>query len=277
MQTDKKISILGCGWLGLPLAKMLLQKAYSVKGSTTSPDKLNILSSAGITPYLIHLNGESTNKLADFLQTDLLIICFPPKIRAGKGEEYVQQIKFLVDSIRIAPLKNILFVSSTSVYPDTNSTFTELNSPADSPTAHYLVQAEEALQQIGIPTTILRFSGLVGYDRHPGRFFAGKNNLPNPLGPVNLIHLDDCLQIIDAIIGQEKWNEVYNACADYHPQRQEFYTAATKALGLPLPHFAHPKPDDTNKIISNEKLKKDLNYRFIYPDPMFFKEVIFST
>jgi len=277
MQTDIKISILGCGWLGLPLAKMLLQKGYWVKGSTTSPAKLDILFSAGIQPYLIHLAGEPINNLADFLQTDLLIISFPPKIRAGKGEEYVQQINFLVESIQEASLKNILFISSTSVYPDTNSTVTELTTPADSLTAQYLVQAEKALQRTGIPTTILRFSGLIGYDRHPGRFFSGKENLPNPLGPVNLIHLDDCLQIINIIIEQQKWDEVYNACADNHPQRQEFYTAATAALGLPLPHFADPNPNDTFKIINSEKLKKELYYRFIYPDPMFFKEVLLNT
>jgi len=277
MQTDKKISILGCGWLGLPLAKMLLQKGYLVKGSTTSPSKLDILSSAGIQPYLIHLAGEPTNKLADFLQTDLLIISFPPKIRAGKGEDYVQQINFLVESIQEASLKNILFISSTSIYPDTNSTVTELTIPAASLTAQYLVQAEKALQRTSIPTTILRFSGLIGYDRHPGRFFAGKENLPNPLGPVNLIHLDDCLQIINVIIEQQKWDEVYNACADTHPQRQEFYTAATAALGLPPPHFADPNLNDTFKIINSEKLKKELYYRFIYPDPMFFKEVLLNT
>ena len=29
-----QISILGCGWLGLPLAKALLKNGFSVKGST---------------------------------------------------------------------------------------------------------------------------------------------------------------------------------------------------------------------------------------------------
>jgi 3-hydroxyisobutyrate dehydrogenase-like beta-hydroxyacid dehydrogenase len=33
---NKSISILGCGWLGVPLAKHLIQKGFSVKGSVTS-------------------------------------------------------------------------------------------------------------------------------------------------------------------------------------------------------------------------------------------------
>lgn len=50
-----KISILGCGWLGFPLAKALLLKGFSVKGSTTSSEKLATLEKAGITPFLITL------------------------------------------------------------------------------------------------------------------------------------------------------------------------------------------------------------------------------
>ena len=46
----KKIAILGCGWLGLPLAKSLLSKGYKVKGSTTSESKLEILENAGVLP-----------------------------------------------------------------------------------------------------------------------------------------------------------------------------------------------------------------------------------
>ena len=51
----KKISILGCGWLGLPLAKSLIEKGFSIKGSTTSEEKLQVLQNAGIQPFLISI------------------------------------------------------------------------------------------------------------------------------------------------------------------------------------------------------------------------------
>mgnify|MGYP003615968040 CR=1 FL=1 len=38
-----KISILGCGWLGFPLAQKLIETGYEVKGSTTSESKLEAL------------------------------------------------------------------------------------------------------------------------------------------------------------------------------------------------------------------------------------------
>ena len=53
----KQISILGCGWLGLPLAKSLLEKGFSINGSTTSFEKISILDKAGITPFIVSLSA----------------------------------------------------------------------------------------------------------------------------------------------------------------------------------------------------------------------------
>jgi hypothetical protein len=74
------------------------------------------------------------------------------------------------------------------------------------------------------------------------------------------------VQLLAEILRQNKWGEIYNAAADGHPSRQEFYTAAAQAIGLTPPQFAAPIPFDTFKIISNEKIKKDLQYQFIYTD-----------
>ena len=52
----KNIGILGCGWLGLPLAKKLIEKGYSVNGTTTSSNKLKVLQNAGINPFTVRLS-----------------------------------------------------------------------------------------------------------------------------------------------------------------------------------------------------------------------------
>ena len=57
-----QISILGCGWLGLPLAKSLIAKRRSVNGSTTSENKLQILKDADINPFLVTLESESISE-----------------------------------------------------------------------------------------------------------------------------------------------------------------------------------------------------------------------
>ena len=57
-----QISILGCGWLGFPLAKRFIEEGYSVNGSTTSESKLSVLENAGINPFLVVLESESISE-----------------------------------------------------------------------------------------------------------------------------------------------------------------------------------------------------------------------
>jgi len=47
----KNVSILGCGWLGKPMAVSLMNDGFLVKGSTTSEIKIQELESLGIESY----------------------------------------------------------------------------------------------------------------------------------------------------------------------------------------------------------------------------------
>ena len=95
-----KISILGCGWLGLPLAKALVSRGFSVKGSTTSEEKLAVLENAGIEPFLIALSeNKTTGNLTDFLENSkILIIDVPPKLRSSETESFVSKIRNIIPS-----------------------------------------------------------------------------------------------------------------------------------------------------------------------------------
>ncbi|MBB6610388.1 SDR family oxidoreductase [Pontibacter sp. Tf4] len=274
MHEKADISIIGCGWLGLPLAETLVNFGKRVKGSTTSPAKLDLLAQKGITPYLINLQEETTDEaaLADLLETDVLVINIPPRLRADGGESYLNQLQRLRKAMLDSPVKKVLFASSTSVYNDLNQIVTEQDSQFTKPTdpGYSLLQAEQLFQEREEwLTTIVRFAGLADDDRSPGRFLAGKTDVPNGDGPVNLIHRTDCIMILKRIIEQEKWGEVYNACSDMHPMRRDFYPAAALALGLQPPVFKEME-ETRFKIISNQKLKDDLPYVFQYPDPMGF-------
>lgn len=274
MDTKETISIMGCGWLGLPLAEQLLQHGYTVKGSTTTPDKIESLLLKGITPYLLDLSTDSLDEsaLMDFLDAQILVLNIPPHLRSDGGESYMQQMRLLLKKLLKSSVSRVLFVSSTSVYQDLNRVVTEedIVFTEEQQPDHMLLQAERLFQEReDWMTTIVRFAGLVGGNRQPGRFLAGKSGVPNGDGPVNLIHLDDCLAILGRIIEQDKWGQVYNACADNHPLRREFYTAAATSLGLVPPSFADMS-ETAFKLINSQKLKDDLAYQFIHPDPMTF-------
>lgn len=264
-EIKNQISILGCGWLGLPLASELIRGGFSVKGSTTSEEKLAVLHNANIQPFLISLSeDEISGEVQDFLEdSTILIIDIPPKLRGENKENFVSKIKNLIPFIEKSTVEKVLFISSTSVYADDNSVVTEQSiAQPDTEGGKQLLKAEKILQNtIIFKTTILRFGGLIGEDRHPIKFIAGKENLENPEGSVNLIHRNDCIGIIKSIIKQDCWNEIFNAVFPYHPTREKYYNQKAIELDLPLPKFTYEKPSK-GKVISSYKVENILQYQF---------------
>lgn len=275
-----QISLLGCGWLGLPLAKTLIEKGFSVKGSTTTAGKLSGLEVLGINSFLINLTPtfpkgegvENGNMLEDFLNgSETLIIDIPPQLRRKSVEpstsllmEFVEKINTLVPYIEKSTVKNVLFVSSTSVYGEGALTITEETmARPNTESGIQLLETERLLQSnTNFKTTILRFGGLIGEDRNPILFLAGKENLENPEATINFIHLEDCIGIIHKIIAVNSWNEIYNGVSPFHPTREKYYTQKATEFALPLPRFDYSKPSIGKLILSN-KVENILGYTFI--------------
>ena len=250
---SREISILGCGWLGFSLAVNLIDKGFIIKGSTTSKSKLSKLRSKGIVPYFIHLSGVDA-KISKFLHSDILIINIPSKNTAD--------FKNFIAMIEVSNIKKVLFISSTSVYLNSNKIVTEESSVKKSDLAEIeiLFKSNAAFE-----TTILRFGGLYGYDRKPGNFIKEGNKIENPEGYINLIHRDDCIQIIEQIIIRNIWGETLNACADSHPVRRDFYKRQWVDLGKKEPMF-NENSTNSYKIINSDKLNTLLGYRFKYSE-----------
>lgn len=251
----KIISILGSGWLGLPLLRHFVMAGNRVNASTTSKSRMANLKSIGATPFLINIDTLN-DSVHDFLKADILIVNIPSKNIIG--------FRQLVQDIVLSGITHIVFVSSTSVYQNINKTINE--SDIDCFSQSPLIEIERLFQNLDkIKTTIVRMGGLIGYNRHPGRFFSQGEAILNPESPVNLIHRDDCIGIIREIIEQDIWGEIFNCCADTHPTKREFYTHAIALIGGVPPKFGESHPN-SGKLISNQKVKQRLNYEFKYPD-----------
>ncbi len=276
----RRISILGCGWLGLPLGRRLAKKGHRVHGSTTTPAKLSALRDAGIAPHLVRLTPTLEAEAAEaeaFFDADVLIVNVPPPRRRNDARAYHRlQIGAVVERLRSAPVRHVLFCSSTGVYPDTGGIVTEADAvpgrvPKSAPlreTGKALLDAEGLLvAEEAFETTVLRLAGLYGPDRAPGRFLAGRTEVSGAEQPVNLVHQDDALGLIEAIIEEDAWSEIFNACADEHPTRRVFYTAAARALGLDPPVFSDEEKGG-GKTVSNQKAKETLGYTYQHPDPL---------
>jgi len=265
----KQISILGCGWLGLPLAKSLIEKGYSVKGSTTSSSKIPILNEAGIEGFQIEVSGDGIfGEMEAFLKNaEILIIDIPPKLRSNLNDSFIKKMEHLLPYILKEKIKNVLFISSTSVYNEEYPVVTEATlAKPDTESGKQLLETEKLFSQHShdFGTTVVRFGGLIGENRHPVHYLAGKQNLENPDAAVNLIHQADCIGIIEKIIELNCWNQTFNAVTPFHPTRKEYYTQKALELGLPLPEFA--PGTSVGKIIEAGMVVSKLDYTFQKPN-----------
>ena len=260
-----QVSILGTGWLGLPLAQALITEGCVIKGSTTTYEKLAVLKESGIDPHLLNLDIFDTDDAANFLRgSKILIINIPPRVQASEVT-YADRLAQLLPFIGQEGVSNVLFVSSTSVYADDNNLVTEFTLPVpDTESGKQVLEAELLFEEAtAFKTTILRFGGLIGAGRHPIKFLSGKENLANPDAPVNLICQEDCIGIILKIIAKESWGEIYNGVSPSHPSREAYYTSKANEMGLPLPTFSHDRPS-IGKTIIGDKIVEVLGYEYIH-------------
>jgi len=276
---DTDVSILGCGWLGRPLARRLVEHDLHVRGSTTTPEKIDALRRDGIEPHHLVLDPDfSGEDPTPFFRSSILVLNVPPPRGTDDVRAYHRR---QIDAVRAAASEGavewILFASSTGVYPNVERTVTEADQPpgapdalpgARRPTGEALLDVEARLMDDDrFATTVVRFGGLYGDGRHPGRFLAGRANVSRPEAPVNLIHQDDCVALLLTLLEQDVRDDVFNACADAHPTRRAIYTRAAEVLGLDPPTFDE-SDTTTGKIVDNQKIKAHTGYQFRHPDPL---------
>jgi len=248
----KRVSVLGCGWLGKPLSISLLDEGYSVKGSTTTEEKLELLEMNNITPYIVNIS--EFEEFDSFLNSDILIISITSKDVDG--------FQNLISQIESSDVQKVIFISSTSVYGRLNKVMTEEDVVLKTP----LTEIEDLFRQNNFfETTIIRFAGLFGDERHPSNWFKNGRKIPQPKGFVNMIHKEDCIEIIHTIIDQNCWGQTFNACSNHHPTRREFYTIAKLSNDFEVPEFEDNDVYEW-KIISSKKLQDVLDYTFIHDD-----------
>jgi len=257
-----QISILGCGWYGLALAKSLVNNGSQVKGSVTSEEKLDHLRNIGICPFLIKLGPVEFIPDPEFFSCDILVISIPPRTRSGEGDAYLLKLETVINSLITFGVKKVIYISSTGVYSERNKIVSELDEPLpDTASGQVLEDAERLFsKQTDFKTTILRFGGLVGPGRHPGRFFAGRSGIPNGRAPVNMIHQSDAVGITETVIAKDLFGYTLNACAPDHPEKGAFYPLMASLGGYPLPQFI----DELQqwKLVDSVYLKPLLNYQF---------------
>ncbi len=253
---SKTVGVLGCGWLGLPLAQALIREGISVRGTTTSPDRLAKLESAGIQAFHLQLTAEEIQgPIATFLEgLDALVLNIPPGLRSNPKARYTPKVIHLLDQLEQSDCKRLIYVSSTSVYGNRQGSVNEETPPEpDSESGRQLLEAEQAvLSRAGLKTLVLRFGGLLARDRHPVRFLSGRSGMKNGGDPVNLIHREDCIRLIRAGLQDPELTGLINGVYPEHPVKAEYYTREAEAAGIPPPIYEDKAETVSPKIVRSK-------------------------
>jgi len=269
----EKYGVIGCGWLGLPMAKKWLDEGKKVIGTTTNKTKVTSLQELGIHSYLVQ-NKVVENDQKWLSELDYVLLNIPPSSLQENYSSFMLEIcSFL------KPGAKVIFISSTSVYGMHNQWAKEDDVlDGNRRNSKFVIKAEQELRKLlNDQLTVIRMAGLIGNGRHPIKFLSGKN-VKGGKEPVNLIHINDCIQIIDRVILTSSWGETFNASSPHHPTKEKYYEFMAKenaapagGQGLPLPHFDHQP--QAYKFIDVDKLRNELSYTFAVEDLFSFSKI----
>jgi nucleoside-diphosphate-sugar epimerase len=236
----KKVLVIGCGWLGLPLALKLKDLGYSVTGTTRNPERQNALQTRDI-PFF------NDAEIPENQHFDAVICTLtPPKNEADRAihQKIATQAKNITQFI---------YTSSISIYPDIEATVSEINEDESSP-----MFALESIYLKELPqAVILRLGGLHGFNRHPARFLSGRKNVAKPMAPINLVSGLEVISAIELVLRKDITSEIYNIVSDDHRTRIEYYSSVCDDLGIPRPEFENTS--EGGKLVDTSKWKQVRN------------------
>lgn len=254
-----RIAIMGCGWLGIELAKKLKSKNHEVRGSVANIENMAKLREAKIIPYNIKLfeKGVQGDIRSFFSGCQVIIIAVPPGLRKNPESNFVKKMRKVIPYVEKAEPQKVIFVSSTGVYQDETG-FPEVTEESGTDNSNdKSIQLHNAellfLNHKNWNISVVRFGGLFGGKRHPVKYLAGKTDLKNPDAPVNLVHREDCIAALEKLIELKKDHSVWNIVYPEHPSRKEYYQKVAKEKGLETPEFQNHE-DQKGKVISSKKL-----------------------
>ena len=245
------LSVIGAGWLGEPVARQYHTRGWSVCATRTHDAGVDALRRTGLDAYKIILTPDTDPATLTHLIRPITLVTVPFRRSLANPWDYLACLKTLGPAL--ASADHSLFTSSTSVY-------TPENQPVDETTVirpvterqSVLLAVEQFFLTLPVPATVIRFGGLYGPGRHKGRFL--QPGAPGGLTPVNMIHLDDCLGIINAVIQHGPHRAIYNAVHPRHLTKSAFYNLALQPTVLP------------HKRVLSDKVQTVLNYVFTH-DP----------
>ncbi|MGB9957722.1 SDR family oxidoreductase [Haloferax prahovense] len=279
-----KVAILGCGYVGLELARTLVADDHDVWGVRRSDDGLAAVKATGAEA--VRADVTDADSLASVPDVDHVVFAASS---GGRGADaartvFVDGLRTAIDhfAARESPPERLVYTSSTGVYGDHGGEFVDESTPLDPTTDKTRVLAEaervarEHAAERGIEGTVTRFAGLYGPDRYRlERYLTG----PVTAGYLNMVHRDDAAGVVAYLLETDRARDDTVLVVDDEPvSKHEFADWLADECGVPRPEKrtkeerlnvgdlseAGRRRILTSKRCSNDYLR-ELGYSFTYP------------
>jgi len=281
--SSTRVAILGCGYVGLELGR-LLAGDHEVVGIRRSDEGLAAVERAGLDP--VRADVTDAGSLGTVPDTDWLVFAASSGGRgaAAARKVYVEGLRTVVDHFggRADPPDRLVYTSSTGVYGDHGGDWVE-EGTAITPTTgktEVLATAERVAREraagAGLDGTVVRLAGLYG----PGRYRLDRY-LDGPVteGYLNMVHRRDAAGAIRYLLTQDLGRDDIVLAVDDEPvSKWEFADWLARQCDRDVPpkrtkaerladedlSAAARRRIRTSKRCSNDKLR-GLGYEFAYP------------
>ena len=279
--TGKSVStlIVGCGYLGMAVARRLVARGERVLGTTRSLARSNQLRAQAIEPVVADVLEPGS--LRDLPRADRALYCVGHDRATGLPMRtvYVGGLAHALEALA-GRVGHLVLASATSVYGQENGEWVDEDSPTlpRDESGRVCVEAETLARayadEHGLSLSIVRYSGLYG----PGRIIRrraleqGEPIAGDPLKWLNLVHIEDAATATIAALDRGVPARVYLATDDRPVPREEYYRLAAHCLAAPAPRFVaswqgrHRAATLANKRVSNRRIKGELGVSLAFPD-----------
>ena len=284
----KKITaIIGCGDVGLRIAKRLSQSKTNTK--TLVPIVRTQESAAALLPHFentvrIDFDNIETSGHPIFEHISELYYLVPPQKTGNldeRSEQCLQSLKKLNTK-----LERIVLISTTGVYGDCQGGIVTEKTPINPTTlrsqrrSNMEAQWQLFAKQKQCLLSILRVPGIYSHSRLPRKRLMEQAPIVDPkeCGFTNRIHADDLAMICQKVMEQQSKTDIYNATDGVPGKMSQYFLDVAAYLDLPAPpvmSFAEAEAVITTEMmsylresrkISNKKLVESFNLNLKYQD-----------
>ena len=278
-----RVVILGCGYVGLELARQLTAGGHDVTGVRRSAEGLAAVEETGARAVEADVTDRAS--LAAVPDADAVVFAASSGGRgaAAAREVYVEGLRTAIEAFadREAPPDRLVYTSSTGVYGDHGGGWVDETTPVEPTTEKTRVLAEaervarETAAENGIDGCVVRFAGLYGPERYRlERYVEG----PVTEGYLNMLHRDDAAGVVRFALETATDQGLLLAVDDEPVDRWELADWLADQCGVEPPEkrtTAERLADEslsetarrrirTEKRCSNARLRS-LGYEFAYP------------